>query len=179
MIIPNIWENKTWQPNHQPELVCNQYAAWSQRVSLGRISPLGSNLFWWVDSEDCRGVPMQWTHMVIENVATPTGNLLWDALYHPLMVGFIGLSHDLQRKLWIQQKTTTVAAWPWHLRPLQNSFLETENLRLDASDGFASNKRKTKGRVSMILSTLGDESSINETFIKHMISWDIYGIYPQ
>ena len=21
MIIPNIWENKTWQPNHQPDIM--------------------------------------------------------------------------------------------------------------------------------------------------------------
>ena len=38
MIIPNIWENKKWQPNHQPD--CHH--SWFQVVQVSRLSSFSS-----------------------------------------------------------------------------------------------------------------------------------------
>ena len=45
MIIPNIWENKTWQPNHQPDLVVNNATCF--KVNQGPGTSPRPRAHWW------------------------------------------------------------------------------------------------------------------------------------
>ena len=56
MIIPNMWENKKWQPNHQPVM---DAPAQKEGVVNGVMTDLRSSIFWDGATDKLQGPPQK------------------------------------------------------------------------------------------------------------------------
>ena len=101
MTIPNIWENKKWQPNHQPEIVKQPdwvgYRSHStnhvpRKNIPGKAPPFGPRPFWLWCSR-CTSRSPQGTHPLGKNINLWSSYLCW------LVCGWA----TPLKKIWVRQ----------------------------------------------------------------------------